>query len=221
MSLTIACVWVQGHVPYGVEYVARLASSVRRSLARPSAFVCLTDQPRRVPAGVIPLEVPSPRPLKGWWSKIELFRPSRFTGRVLFLDLDSLIVDQLDPIVDYPAPFALVPHTGKPAGTFPEGREGLTVVKRFNSSVMVWDADGHLDRLCTDWSPRVAARLWGDQDWIGEQLPDAAAMPMTWFPRVSQIEDGPVPADAKVVLCKKPKNVIAARQWPWVQEAWQ
>ena len=93
MSLTVVCVWVQGHVPYGVEYVARLASSVRRSLARPYAFVCLTDQPRRVPAGVIPIEVPSPRPLKGWWSKIELFQPGRFTGRVLFLDLDSLIVD--------------------------------------------------------------------------------------------------------------------------------
>jgi hypothetical protein len=46
-------------------------------------------------------------------------------------------------------------------------------------------------------------------------------MPLAWFPRVSQIEDGPVPADAKVVLCKKPKNVIAARRWPWVQEAWQ
>jgi hypothetical protein len=220
VSLTVACVWVQGHVPYDVEYVARLASMVRRALARPYTFVCLTDQPRAVPAGVTPLAVPSPRPLKGWWSKIELFRPARFTGRVLFLDLDSLVVDALDPIVDYPAPFALVPHTGKPGGTYEQGREGLTIVKRFNSSVMVWDA-GTQTHLFTSWTPAVAGRLWGDQDHIGEQSRGAAAMPMAWFPRVSQITAGPVPADAKVVLCKKPKNVIAARQWPWVQEVWQ
>jgi hypothetical protein len=216
MSLTVACVWVQGHVPYDVAYVARLASMVRRALGRPYTFVCLTDQPRHVPSDVTPIAVPSPRPLKGWWSKIELFRPSRFTGRVLFLDLDSLVMNRLDAIVDYPAAFALVPHTG----TFSEGRHGPTIVKRFNSSAMVWDADTQ-PHLFTRWTPTVAARLWGDQDWLGEQLLEAAAMPIAWFPRVSQIADGPVPADAKVVLCKKPKNVVAARQWPWVQEVWQ
>jgi hypothetical protein len=224
--LTVACVWVNGHLPYKVEYVERLHAMARRWISRPFTFVCLTDQPHLVPAGVTAIEIPNPNPLKGWWSKVELFRAGRFTGRVLYLDLDSLIVDPLDVVIDYPAAFALAPH----AGTF-NGKGGLHVVKAFNSSVMVWDA-GTQDYLHTDWTPAVAAMLWGDQDWIGTMAHTAKAMPLEWFPRLSEsmidatsatgkkwIWNGP-PSGAKVVLCKKPKNSIAAAMVPEFAEAW-
>lgn len=217
MSLTVACVWVKGHVPYPVEYVKRLASMVARHLDRPYKFVCLTDGPDRVPSGVEPIHIKNPRPLDGWWSKVQLFNPKHgLTGRVLYLDLDTLVVKPLDPIVDFPASFALVPHSGR----F-NGRDGHAVVKRFNSSVMVFDA-GVTHRLYEEWSPEVADRLHGDQDWIGEQYPEAWTMPLPWFPRVAEVgPEGRIPAEAKVVLVKTPKNILAAKKWPWFNREWR
>lgn len=214
MDLTVACVFVQGHVAFSVEYVTRLRAMVRRHVGRPFRFVCLTDQPEIMPSGVEPISIEHHPGLKGWWAKIELFNPAHgLQGRVLYLDLDTLIVAPLAPIVEFPEPFALAPT----AGTF-EGTAALKVVKRFNSSVMVWDV-GETEDLFKQWSPAVALRLWGDQDFIGERRPDAAAMPLEWFPRLSEVSP-PLPRAAKVILAKKPKNHIAAQRWPWFRELW-
>lgn len=216
MSLTVACVWVKANVPYGTEYVTNLRSMVARHLPRAHQFVCLTDRSWMLPEDIRTIPIQLGRGLNGWWAKLELFAPNRFHGRVLYLDLDSLIVAPLDPIVDFPAPFALVPH----AGTF-NGKDGLAVVKRFNSSVMVFDADT-MPPLLTRWTPDVAKRLHGDQDFIGETLPGSAVMPEAWFPRLSEIRHlSSPPAEAKVVLCKKPKNSIAADLYPWVKRVWR
>lgn len=213
--LTVACVWVHANVPYGVEYVEKLNGMVGRHLTRPFRFVCLTDAPQMLPQDVNPIHIGHPKGLFGWWSKVQIFNSEHgLSGRVLYLDLDTLVVNSLDPIVDFPAEFALVPH----AGTF-NGKNGLTVVKRFNSSVMVWDA-GTQDHIFTDWSPTIARSLWGDQDWIGMQSADAATMPATWFPRLSDLDWPHIPADAKVVLTKKPKNTDAAKTLAGFAEAW-
>ena len=212
---TVVCVWVKGHVHYQTEYVTHLRAMVRRHLTRPHRFVCLTDRPEWLPH-LETIPIPSPPPLKGWWSKIHVFNDALgLTGRVLYLDLDTLIVSALDPIVDYPAPFALVPD----AGTFTP-KNHLQVVKRFNSSVMVWDA-GVNASLFDTWTPAIAARLWGDQDYVGEQMPDAAPMPVAWFPRLSELHGQPPTSLAKVVLAKVPKNDVAADLYPWFGEIWR
>lgn len=216
---TVACVWVRGHVRYPVEYVTRLAAMVRRHLDRPYRFVVLTDRPEQLPVDLTAdvVRIPSPAPLFGWWAKIEYFNPAHaawLTGRVLALDLDVLVVQSLAPILDYAAPFALVPH----AGSF-RPKPPRAVVRRFNSSVMVWEA-GIGTALYQQFTPDVADRLWGDQDWIGEQQPQAATMPAAWFPRLSDVPDGPTP-EARVVLVKKPKPHDAARRWAWVDHVWR
>jgi hypothetical protein len=216
--ITVACVWVQANVAYGLEYVTRLREMVDRHLHERHEFACLTDRPWLVPEGIRAIPVWHDAALPGWWAKIRLFDPSLFPPgrRVLYLDLDSIVVDNLRPIVDYAeVGLALVPHEG----TF-TGRHGKAVVRRFNSSVMALTA-GKCPELYTKWSPLVASRLWGDQDWIGEQHPSARAMPIEWFPRISKLA-GQVPmAPAKVVLCKSPKNEEAAKRWPWVDQAWR
>lgn len=214
--LTVACVWVNANVPYTVEYVTKLRAMCRRWIDRPFRFVCLTDRPWLLPDSIERVVIQLPKGMKGWWGKIELFNANRRLGpRVLYLDLDSLIVGSLDAIIDFPAPFALVPHSG----SF-NGKDGLAVVKRFNSSVMVFDA-AVTYRLYDDWTPSVTKRLHGDQDWTGEQMPHAAAMPLEWFPRISELQErGPTP-EAKVILAKTPKNIEAAKRWPWARQAWE
>jgi hypothetical protein len=215
--MTVACVFVRGHVPFTAEYVTRLAAMVKRWMDRPYQFVCLTDSPDSVTDVVTRVCVPRPTE-KGWWSKLELFNPERgLSGRILYLDLDVLVVGSLGHIVDYPATFALAPD----GGTF-QPKNGLKVVKRFNSSVMVWDTNSLMaQRVWNTFTPDVPRRLHGDQDHIGEQIPHASAMPVEWFPRLSEIKDKPFSKEAKVILCKKPKNVMAATLYPWVREVWQ
>lgn len=213
--ITVACVFVKGHVPFTMEYVTHLRSMVRRHLHRPHRFVCFTDRPQYMRGDIEPIEIPKPHKVKGWWSKLELFNQAHgLTGRVLYLDLDTLIVSSLDPIVDFPAPFALIPHSGN----FDPGSS--ITVKRFNSSVMVWNA-GVNASLYDGWTPAVAKRLHGDQDFIGEQMPEAATMPLSWFPRLSELKSVMPTPPAKVVLCKVPKNSVAADLYPWVNDTWR
>lgn len=188
---------------------------VARHYSARHRFVCLTDRAREIP-GVIALATKPVGDYFAWWKKLELFAtPELNQGRVVYLDLDTIVVSDLSPIVDYPAPFALIPH----AGTFTP-KPPHRVVRRFNSSCMVWDG-GTLGKLFYSWSPADTLRLWGDQDFIGEQVaPNAAqTFPVEWFPRLSELRGAPSPA-AKVVLCKKPKNEEAAKRFRWVFEAW-
>lgn len=215
--LTIASVFVRGEYPYTPEYVARLYGMVRRWIDRPFRAVCLTDQPASMPDGVEPVTITK---LAGFapWSKLELFNPARqWPGRVLYLDLDSLIVAPLGPLVDTPAPFVI---TDDPKGRTGKDGFGRAIVRRFNSSVMAWDG-GTQTQLYTRWTPAVSDRLSGDQDWIGESMPDAVTWPRAWFPRISELVGAPPSPPAKVVFCKVPKQVIARERFPWVREVWQ
>jgi hypothetical protein len=94
MQLVIACIkW-----GYPAEYANRLLAGVRRNLALPHRFVCVTQDP----AGLDPaIEV---RPLDDkWprlWNQLELFRHGTFLPgeRVLYLDLDTVITGDLAPL---------------------------------------------------------------------------------------------------------------------------
>jgi hypothetical protein len=199
--------------------VTRLASMVQRHMDRPYRFVCLCDKPYQLARteGIERLQIPKPeKGVFGWWSKLRLFDSSHgFTGRMLYLDLDTLVMQSLAPILDYPSPFALVPH----GGTF-RSRGGLKVLDRFNSSVMVWDA-GVNHQLWDNWQPEVAKLLWGDQDFISEQMPDADTMPLEWFPRISELRERRPGPEVKVVLVKKPKPIDAVKIYPWIAEYWR
>lgn len=83
-SVTVACVLRSGGA-YRQQHVEKLRRSVDKWLSADHEFFCLDDSRmiRRWP---------------GWWSKIELFRPGLFNGRVLYLDLDNVIVGPLDPL---------------------------------------------------------------------------------------------------------------------------
>ena len=107
---TVACVLRSGGPVYSPEWVAKLSRGVARWMGERHRFVCLSDVP--VPCERIPLRDARP----GWYSKIELFRPGQFEGTVLYLDLDTLVVDTLRPILDVAAgPLAMLSDFYRPA----------------------------------------------------------------------------------------------------------
>ena len=215
--VTVVCLFVRGEYPYTMDYVRRLRDMVTRWIDRPFNFVCLTDQPEAMPDGVEPVKIAPFHGCFAYWTKLEVFNPERqWFQRVLYLDLDTLIVAPLAPIIDFNAPFAL---SDDPRGRLGRDSYGRHIVRRFNSSVMVWDG-GSQTELYREWSPRVAQRLSGDQDWIGEHAKTAAGMPRAWFPRLSEVTTPPFGPDVKIILSKVPKNHIAAEQIPWFEPLW-
>jgi len=225
MLTTVAAVWVKGPVRYTADYVVRLERMVRRHLARPFRFVCLTDQPELLPDHIETIRITAAQGVMphscGYWAKVELFKPGRFVAgaRVLFIDLDSLVVGPLEPILDAPAPFVTTEDVFiHERAHLDKDRYGHTLIRRFQGSVYCWDGGTHTD-LYTAWSPSVAFRLSTDQDWLAERHPDALALPFAWFPRISR-EQPPWRPDAKIVFVKKPKPHDAIQKWPWFDEAW-
>jgi hypothetical protein len=114
---------------YGPEYVNKLHSMVRRHLHRPFRFVCLTDDG----AGIDPAIEVKPIPMVGFdefdqrkpwtfghgWLKLTSFANPLYDlqGRTLFLDLDIVILDSLDPFFDQQGEFIVIKEWDKKDGT--------------------------------------------------------------------------------------------------------
>lgn len=98
-DLTIVTVFKSG--PYWwPEYVYRLRDAVARNLTVPHRFVCLSDI--ELECDTVPLiTMPNiDNKTFGVWWKMQLWRPeNNLTGRTLFVDIDTLIVDDFVDVI--------------------------------------------------------------------------------------------------------------------------
>lgn len=207
--LTIAC--VKWGSRYSAEYVNILHDMVKRNLPEgfEGRFVCFTDDASGLADGIETRALPDG--LDGWWNKIALFSPYAFPEgeRVLYFDLDMVIVGALDDLVKFDGAFGILSDPYHPL--------------HYNSSVMMWTAG----TLCHIWDNWIAAgmptRPLGDQQWIEESAPDATflqrAFPNTFASYKAHCFPFP-PEGTKVVFFHgepKPHNCDAI----WVQRAWK
>ena len=110
-EVTVACVLRSGGI-YTPEWVERLHLGVAVNISKRFRFVCLTDVDFEI-EGVERIELAHGWP--SWWSKVELFRPNLYGGRVLYFDLDMLITGSLDDVAAFPHRFTMVRDYYKPA----------------------------------------------------------------------------------------------------------
>ena len=218
--ITIACVYWKGKFRgreklYSVRWVKRLRNMVSRNLPIPHRFVCLSNV--EVPCERIPLLHNWP----GYWSKIELFRPGIFEDRVLYLDLDLVVLESLIPLINYSStPFTIMAK--KQHGT--KHKEGKIIITKYNSSVMVFDP-GAADKLYEKLDEKVIEKYWGDQDYIADRLPLLDTFPLRWIQKLKDCPNGIPNKDMKIALCmlgrdKPGKNIQAAKEYKWVKELW-
>jgi hypothetical protein len=185
-GLTVACVQVGDYLGRGEEYVEKLQAGVARHLSAPFRFECLREATRA-----------------GWWAKLDLFRPGMFEGRVLYLDLDSVIVGPLDRLAES-------------KGILHLGRWGWTK-NDYGSGVMVWDAGEH-EEVWARAPADVEQRFRGDQDWMTHlggwpALPDGLCVSYRYHAKAG-------PPKSASVCCfhgtPKPHELGG-----WVAEAWR
>lgn len=114
---------------YGPEYVNKLHSMVRRNLHRPFRFVCLTDDAQGIDPSIEVKPIPAvgfdefdqrkPWTFAHGWLKLTSFAHPLYDleGRTLFLDLDIVIVDSLDPFFEQTGDFIVIREWDKNDGT--------------------------------------------------------------------------------------------------------
>lgn len=169
--ITIASVLRSGG-DYDPAYVKRLATGVRRNLSVPYEFVCLSD----IYFNRLGSDVDSVIPLKynwpGWWAKIELFSLS---GSVLYLDLDTVVVDSIDGLAKW-----VMKSNGQ-----------LLMLRDFyrkaqSSGILGWNDDMRwiLDSFVSDYASNATwkegphsvwlitkrKRIRGDQEWLRDLM---------------------------------------------------
>jgi hypothetical protein len=72
-------------------------------LSSPFNFYCLTENDDGLAGGIHVPPLVAQADMKGWRYKLQLFQQGfcGLSGQTLFLDLDVVIVDDLDPLFDY------------------------------------------------------------------------------------------------------------------------
>lgn len=135
--ITFVCLQAGNYCDQGARYVNTLLAMVQRNMDEPFKFKCLTDDASGLDSGIG--IIPLPDNLPTWWGKLYLFKPGLFGHgeRIIFLDLDTLIVGKLTDLCAYRGPFATLidfywPHLVGPA-------------------VMAWTPSGYTDAIWTDW----------------------------------------------------------------------
>ncbi len=102
---------------YPADFVNRLYRGVQRHLHRPFRFVCVTDDPKGLDAGISCESFPPPPPEMGnhsWpniFVKLMIFKDgfANLRGTTLFLDIDQIITGDLDCFFDYkPGEFCII-----------------------------------------------------------------------------------------------------------------
>jgi hypothetical protein len=155
-KVTVLC--VKFGTKYGINYVERLRNMVARHMTVPYEFACLTDDPTPI-TGVRIILQRSSGYLKPWWHKVHMFDPTLdIQGRILYVDLDVVICNNLDKLVSG--------MNNEFMGIQDFNRKFHANWRMLNSSVMSWRHGTQSDI----WhkfvaNPAQAQRLHGDQDW--------------------------------------------------------
>jgi len=95
----IDCACVIHGQTYGWEYVERLHSMLTRHITPGIRLHVYTEANRGVPDTMIKHALPDwpiAGPKKSWWYKLQVFNPEHHQGPLLYFDLDTVIVQNID-----------------------------------------------------------------------------------------------------------------------------
>ena len=146
-----------GHSTYLPEHVYSLQSQIKKRYPKPHNFYCLTDYPD-LECETTPLILDLP----GWWSKMELFRQ---TGNIIYFDLDTVILDDITELVEYPHEFSALADI----------HHNSILPGRLWSGIMAWSGD-HTD-IYNKFVENIEFNMsrsqqGGDQHFIGDFRPN-------------------------------------------------
>jgi hypothetical protein len=233
--LTVVC-WKWRAAPqyrsqFAAEHVNVLARMVARHLHMPHRFICITDDPTGVACETLPLwgipqvhGMPPDRP--NCYRRLRLFARDAATlvgDRYLSIDLDTVICDDITPLVDRNDDFVIWGDTAR--GT---PYNGSMLLLRVGSRPQVWE------QFDPGSSPAVGKRLGyigSDQAWIaaclgkGEKRWTSADGVYSFRNQIQGPRgNGTLPSGARIVFFHgqhDPWDPRVQRKHPWIAEHWR
>jgi hypothetical protein len=240
VTLSVVC-WRWGPL-YSVEYVNRLRSMLDRHLHIPHRLFCVTDDSAGMDYRT--LHVPmftetfpgmtSPSGRRANFRRLQTFSADLeniWGKRVLLLDLDIVITDDVTPLFDRPEPLV----------AFDQRHEGTNRSRKYNTSMVLMDT-GILGQMWTDFKTdpqgvfdaarqqRIGDGNNSDQAIFG--LYAAALKPATWTPgdgvvpfyKVKNNDGGGLPQGTRAVLffgTDKPDHPEIQKKCTWIGGNWR
>lgn len=94
---------------YDADYVNKLYCGVRRNTTLEFTFHCFTDNPIGLNSNIEIHTLPKLDNVDGWWLKLYLFsKDIGISGRVLYIDLDTLITGNIDHYIEHDKGFVVL-----------------------------------------------------------------------------------------------------------------
>jgi len=165
----IDCACVIHGDAYSWTYVERLYNMLNRHITASIRLHVYTEADRPVPEHMIKHALttwPITSPKKSWWYKMQLFNPTHYAGPLLYFDLDTVIVSNIDWIWQQPVAYFWAIRDFKYLW-----RPNHTGV---NSSVMWWNTEHYKNVWDTFAQQDLATTMQtypGDQDYISAVIP--------------------------------------------------
>lgn len=212
--ITVACVLKLGG-DYNGDYVYRLYKSIKRNTNFCFEFVCLSDE-REARSRL-------KNDWLGWWAKIELFN---LKGRVLYFDLDTVILNNIDCIFEVVNGLGTNEFMGVKA-FHPE--RCLKEETNFNSSIMAWNGNFKFIYDNFDYDKEknnIDESMFGDQDYISRELRVRNVKIRFWQDEIGGLYSykkhcqGELPDDARVVCFHGNPRPREVKDLEWVRNNW-
>jgi len=184
---------------YRDENVWSLYYQIEQNIDRPFRTYCLTnDMNANVPGEKIELLHNWP----GWWAKMELFRPDLPCGRIFFTDLDTFIVNSLEPMLRIEDNCVLFAKGSDSSRV----RQGKKIVDKYRSTAILFNS-GSLSWIYQRFkeSPdHWMNKYRGDQDALGDWLSDSQVtlFERKWMIKLEHVKDK-LPKDLIIITGTK------------------
>lgn len=206
----VSFLWRQSGYPvtYTAEHVNRWAGMIRRHYPAPHRLICVTEEPIGIEAGVeivrplrelADLSNPHGVQFPSCYRRLRIWAPDAhitFGPRIVLLDLDCTILDDLRPLLDRPEDVVLWRDPGYPAQPY----NGGMVMLRAGARPQVWES---FDPTFATRSRQLGLK-GSDQAWIAHCLGPHEAVWTAADGVLSYKRDvrrlGRVPEHARVVM---------------------
>ena len=166
----VDCACVIHGTAYSWTYVERLHSMLSRHITPGIRLHVYTEANRSVPEPMIKHELETwtiTSSKKSWWYKMQLFNPAHHAGPLLYFDLDTVIVGNLDWIWQLPTTYFWAIRDFK--YLWRPNHTGI------NSSVIWWDTQDYKNIWSTFVQQDLTAIMGkypGDQDYMSAMIPE-------------------------------------------------
>ena len=217
LKQTVTFLCLKAGKAYGSEYVNILKDMISRNLSKDilARFVCMTDDIQGLTDGIEIIKLPED--LETWWGKLYMFKRGLFRDgeRIVFMDLDTLVIGSLDEIVKYEGQFATLKDFYHP--------------QQLGPAVILWEAGEYASAIWDEWVAEGKPRHpMGDLWWLNnldqgrfrkdiDKLQDLFPNKFVSF----KADCNPYPPIGTSIVCfhgqPKPANCMVE----WVADVWK